>query len=165
MSLQKGANNLSNHLKQRVMLFNNYIQPAELFIKEVAEELGNKKDTSAALRVTRSVFHTLRDMLTPEESLHLVAQLPMMLKAIYVDGWKPGNPNRIRSTQEFLTWLRSKSDRPEIDFGNDEDAAHAVQCVLDVVQRHVTVGEISHIVDQFPQELLFLWKTPEKHVH
>ena len=144
------------------MLFNNYIQPAELFIKEVAEELGNIQDTKAALRVTRSVFHTLRDMLTPEESLHLVAQLPMILKAIYVDGWKPGTVNRIRSMQEFLNCLKSNSDRPEVDFGNNDEAVNAVQCVLDVVQRHVTIGEIAHIVDQFPQELLILWKNPEK---
>ena len=147
------------------MLFNNYIQPAELFIKEVAEELGNIQDTKAALRVTRSVFHTLRDMLTPEESLHLVAQLPMILKAIYVDGWKPGTVNRIRSMQEFLNCLKSNSDRPEVDFGNNDEAVNAVQCVLDVVQRHVTVGEIAHIVDQFPQELLILWKNPEKQQH
>lgn len=147
------------------MLFNNYIQPAELFIKEVAEELGNIQDTKAALRVTRSVFHTLRDMLTPEESLHLVAQLPMILKAIYVDGWKPGTVNRIRSMQEFLNCLKSNSDRPEVDFGNNDEAVNAVQCVLDVVQRHVTIGEIAHIVDQFPQELLILWKNPEKQQH
>ena len=147
------------------MLFNNYIQPAELFIKEVAEELGNIQDTKAALRVTRSVFHTLRDMLTPEESLHLVAQLPMILKAIYVDGWKPGTVNRIRSMQEFLNFLKSNSDRPEVDFGNNDEAVNAVQCVLDVVQRHVTIGEIAHIVDQFPQELLILWKNPEKQQH
>jgi hypothetical protein len=38
------------------MLFNNYIQPAELFIKEVAEELGNKEDVNGALRVTRTFF-------------------------------------------------------------------------------------------------------------
>lgn len=145
------------------MLFKNYIQPAELFIKEVAEELGNKQDTNSSLRVTRAVFHTLRDMLTPEESLHLVAQLPMILKAIYVDGWKPGTANRIRSMQEFLDCLRSKSNQPEIDFGNDAETVHAVQCVLEVIQQHVTTGEISHIVDQFPQELLILWKTPEKH--
>ena len=147
------------------MLFNNYIQPAEFFIKEVAEELGNIQDTKAALRVTRSVFHTLRDMLTPEESLHLVAQLPMILKAIYVDGWKPGTVNRIRSMQEFLNCLKSNSDRPEVDFGNNDEAVNAVQRVLDVVQRHVTIGEIAHIVDQFPQELLILWKNPEKQQH
>ena len=147
------------------MLFNNYIQPAELFIKEVAEELGNIQDTKAALRVTRSVFHTLRDMLTPEESLHLVAQLPMILKAIYVDGWKSGTVNRIRSMQEFLNCLKSNSDRPEVDFGNNDEAVNAVQRVLDVVQRHVTIGEIAHIVDQFPQELLILWKNPEKQQH
>ncbi|HKZ65115.1 MAG TPA: DUF2267 domain-containing protein [Chitinophagaceae bacterium] len=145
------------------MLFNKYIQPADLFIKEVANELGNEQDINLALRVTRAVFHTVRDMLTPEESLHLIAQLPMILKAIYVDGWKPGNAGKVRSMQEFLKYLRSKSDRPEIDFVNDDDTIHTVQCMLDVVQRHVTTGEISHIVDQFPQELLVLWKMPEKH--
>jgi uncharacterized protein (DUF2267 family) len=104
----------------------------------------------------------LRDILTPEESLHLLAQLPMILKAIYVDGWKPGTANRMRSMEKFLDGLRSNSDRPEIDFGNDANAIHAVQCVLDVIQQHVTTGEISHILNQFPEELLVLWKTPEK---
>ena len=67
--------------------------------------------------------------------------------------------------QEFLNCLKSNSDRPEVDFGNNDEAVNAVQCVLDVVQRHVTIGEIAHIVDQFPQELLILWKNPEKQQH
>ena len=138
------------------MLFNNYIQPAELFVKEVAEELGDVQDVNRALRVTRTVFHVLRDMITPDESLHLLSQLPMILKAIYVDGWEAIKPGRIRSMEEFLDMLRSKSDRPAIDFGNDADTVHAVQCVLDVTQHHVTVGEIAHIIDQFPKELLIL---------
>ena len=61
--------------------------------------------------------------------------------------------------------MKSNSDRPEVDFGNNVEAVNAVQCVLDVVQRHVTIGEIAHIVDQFPQELLILWKNPEKQQH
>ena len=157
-----GMGVLNDDLKIFAMLFNNYIPPAERFIKEVAEELGDIQDVNRALRVTRTVFHTLRDMITADESLHLLSQLPMILKAIYVDGWEAGKPSRIRSMEEFFDLLRSKSDRPAIDFGDDAGTVHAVQCVLDVTQRHVTVGEIAHIMDQFPQELMILWRAPQK---
>jgi len=41
---------------------------------------------NAGGRIVRSVFHVLRDMLSTEESLQLIAQLPMALKSLYMDG-------------------------------------------------------------------------------
>ena len=125
----------------------------------MAEELENRDDVNRAFRVTRNVLHTVRDVLTPEESLHLIAQLPMIIKGIYVDGWSVGKVDRIRYMEEFLDDLRSKSDRPEVDFGNDDKAVHVVQCVLDVLQRHITVGEAQDVMGQFPDKLRTLWRS------
>lgn len=41
-----------------------------------------------AARIIRSVLHALRNRLSHQESFQLIAQLPMALKAVYVDGWK-----------------------------------------------------------------------------
>lgn len=142
------------------MNFEKYAAEATRFFKEVAGKLENPADENHAFRVTRSVLHTIRDILTPEESTHLLAQLPMYLKAVYVDGWKIGPKNRIRSMEEFLTCLRAKSDRPAIDFGNDTEATKNVQAVLAVLQERVTTGEIADIISQFPGELMHLWRTP-----
>lgn len=144
------------------MKFDKYAAEAIHFFKEVANELERPPDENHAHRVTRSVLHTIRDILTPEASTHLIAQLPMYLKALYVDGWKIGQQNRIRSMEEFLTALREKSDRPAIDFGNNSESIKKVQAVLNVLQQHVTTGEIKDIMDQFPTELIELWRAPAR---
>lgn len=147
------------------MKFEQYAAEATRFIREVADELENGYDENQALRVTRTVFHTLREMLTPEESTHLIAQLPMYMKALYVDGWKIRKEKKIRSTADFFACLRKNSDRPQIDFGNDEEAMQRVQNVLTVLTRHVSTGEIMDIMDQFPSELAGIWRTPvQEHV-
>jgi uncharacterized protein (DUF2267 family) len=148
------------------MKFEEYAPEANKFLKEVAEELGQPDDTDHAYRVMKSVFHTMRDILTPEESLHLIAQLPLPIKGLYVDGWQLQVKDRIRSMPAFLQALREKSDRSAgRDFGNDETAKRHTKCVLNVVKRHVATGEVQHMIDQFPMELAELWLSDEKLVH
>lgn len=142
------------------MNFEQYADESNKFLKEVASEIGNDKDTEQAYRVMRSVLHTLRQVLSPQESLHLLAQLPLGIKGIYVDGWHLGAKNRIRSMQEFLTILRSQNERSAgRDFGDDEMAKQRTKNVLAVLKRRVTTGEIQHVIDQFPMELSELWLT------
>ena len=140
------------------MNFEQYVPEAKRFLIEVAQELRNPSDEDGAYRILRNVMHTVREILSPEESMHLISQLPLILKGVYIDGWKMHNKNRIRSKREFLEALRSTSDLPGRDFGNDQEAIRKVQCVLHVLQNHVSTGEITHILDQFPAELLDLWR-------
>ena len=140
--------------------FESYSQKAYEFVKEVATELGNPDDTDHAGRVIKAVFHTIRNMVTPEESMHLIAQLPMYIKAVYVDNWKISEQQgKIRSQEEFLAELRQKAGRTaERDFGNDEEAMQRVEAVLAVLKRHVSTGEIEDIKAQLPEPLAELWQ-------
>ena len=144
------------------MNFEQYAPEANKFVREVAEELGNARDTDHAYRIMRSVFHTVREILSPEESLHFIAQLPLMIKGVYVDSWHIPARHRIRSMAEFLACLREQ-DKPAAarDFGDDETAKRHVKSVLNVIKRHVATGEIQHMIDQFPIELTELWLIEE----
>lgn len=140
------------------MKFEDYAPEGNKFVKQIAAELGTPEDTDHAYRVMKSVFQTLREILSPEESLHLISQLPMPIKALYVDGWKLKPTTRIRSMKEFVDALRAKSDRSAgRDFGDDDMAKHHAKCVLNVVKKHVATGEVQHMIDQFPMELAELW--------
>ena len=143
-----------------VLNFESHSQKANEFVKEVANELGNPEDTGHAGRVLRSVFHATRDMITPEESMHLISQLPMYMKAIYVDNWRiSGKQGTIRSMEEFLADLRQKAGRTaDRDFGADEMAMQKVEAVFNVLKRHVSGGEIDDIKAQLPQPLAELWE-------
>lgn len=145
------------------MTFEEYAPEANKFVKEVAAELQNVEDTNQAYRIMRSVLHTVREVLSPEESLHLIAQLPLLIKGVYVDGWHVPAKKKLRSMNEFLARLREQNvPSAGRDFGNDDLAKHQVKVVLNVLKRHVTTGEIQHMMDQFPMELAGLWLTEER---
>lgn len=146
------------------MKFEQYVQEANKFVSEVALELGIP-DTDQAYRVMTAVLHTIRDIITPEESLHLISQLPMLLKATYVNGWHLKPKTRVRSMDEFIECLLLQNPRTAPrDFGNDERAKDNTRAVLNVLKRHVSAGEIQDIMDQFPMELAELWLVePREH--
>ena len=55
------------------------------FVRLIAEELEVPRDKVG--RIIYAVFHALRNRLSHAESFHLIAQLPMVLKSVYLDGW------------------------------------------------------------------------------
>jgi uncharacterized protein (DUF2267 family) len=139
-------------------MFEEYNNDATKFVKEIAAELGNPEDHPTALRILTSVLHTFRDILTPEESLHLVAQLPLYIKGLYVTNWHIGKKDRIKDISEFVERLLLQNPRTgPVDFGTDEKAINNVRCVINVLRRHVTPGQIDDMVSQFPSELKELW--------
>jgi uncharacterized protein (DUF2267 family) len=140
-------------------MFEEYNTDATKFVKEIAVELGNAEDHQAALRIFTSVLHTFRDILTPEESLHLIAQLPLYIKGLYVTNWRLGKKDRIKDMSEFVERLLLQNPRTgPIDFGTDEKAISNVRCVINVLRRHVTPGQIDDMVSQFPSGLKELWE-------
>lgn len=142
------------------MEFDQFAQDANQFVKQVAAELNNGNDTDQAYRVTTVVLHALRDLITTEESLHLLAQLPMFLKAVYVSDWHIPVKDRPQTMNEFIEQLRIKSGRTaEKDFGNDDMAQNRAKAVLKILKQYVDPNETEDIIGQFPVELLELWAT------
>ena len=103
-----------------------------------------------ALRVT---LHTLRDRLTVEEVAQLGAQLPMLIRGFYYEGWDPtGKPLKERHKEEFLA-------RIEEQFSGDDqaDAKQVARAVFSVLSDRVTEGEIEDVKHVLPAELRELW--------
>ena len=142
------------------MQFDQFAQDANKFVKEVAAELDNGNDTDQAYRVTTVVLQSLRDLITTEESVHLLAQLPMFIKAVYVNDWHLPVTQRPKTMNEFVELLRAKSGRTaEKDFGNNEMAQERAKSVLKVMKQYVDPNETEDIISQFPVDLLELWAT------
>ena len=62
------------------------IQQVQVWLKELRDN-GDLADEAAAYSVLRAVLHQLRDRLTPEEAVDLAAQLPLIVRGIYFEGW------------------------------------------------------------------------------
>jgi uncharacterized protein (DUF2267 family) len=69
-------------------VFDTTLQKTNEWLQEIMQEFGteNRQQAYAALRAT---LHTLRERLPTEETAHLGAQLPMLIRGIYYEGWHP----------------------------------------------------------------------------
>ena len=103
------------------------VEKTHVWLRQVAEKSGID-DRHVAYLMLRSVLHALRDRLDVESSAHLAAQLPMLVRGLYYEGWNPtGKPERI-SYDEFL--FRVERDALLKGTSEAEDAARAVFAVL-----------------------------------
>ncbi len=143
------------------MNFEKYVEKGNIFLKELAEELGIPEDKERAGRILRTVLHTLRRRLTLEESFDLISQLPMCIKAIYVDGWKPSPfPDKtIKTAEDFINEVLEEDKRSAgKDFGNEEHAKQVIKAVFRVIKGHVSDGEIQDIKGDLPKSLKTLFE-------
>src|ERR1044072_4823317 len=138
-------------------MFEKFESDAKEFVDQVANEL-NEPDRDAALRVMTGVLHTIRDVITVEESLHFISQLPLFVKGVYVSEWHLSNRKGVTDISSITEHMRSDSQGTGArDFGNDETALEKFRAVMRVIRRKVSPGMIDNIVSQFPGDLNELW--------
>jgi uncharacterized protein (DUF2267 family) len=131
-------------------VFETTLHRTHAWLKEVMEELGvnNRHTAYLALRAT---LHALRDRLTVEEAAQLGAQLPMLIRGFYYEGWDPtGKPIRERRPEAFLVWIAQ-------EFPGDLDPDVVARAVFRVLARRVSEGEIEDVKHMLPASLRELW--------
>lgn len=138
--------------------FDKYAAIGNKVVRILADDLQTSRDKAG--RILTAVLHVLRQRLTIEESFQLMAQLPMVLKAVYVDGWNYNKPfQRIHRVDEFLDEIRKEDGKNAgYDFGNNEEAKKVVIAVFRVLFLFVSEGEINDMVAVLPSALKELVK-------
>jgi uncharacterized protein (DUF2267 family) len=132
-------------------VFDKTLQTTNTWLKEIGEEIG--PDRQRCYQALRAVLFSLRDRLDPNEAAHLAAQLPMLVRGIYYEGYRPaGKPDRIRSRDEFLQRIGEHLEQTR-PLGADE-AARAVFKVLD---HHLDAGEMAEVKQSLPQDIRTLF--------
>ncbi len=105
----------------------------------------------------RAVLETLRDRVETDEAFQLAAQLPMILRGFYFEGWDPGRPlAKERGRGEFLKRVLEKLP-PDVG-GPAETIARAVFSLL---SQHLTRGEVLDLRARLPKAVRELWPEGE----
>ncbi|TLP81772.1 DUF2267 domain-containing protein [Maribacter sp. ACAM166] len=136
--------------------FNQYATEGNTFLKEYTKEMNLGTDTDKGGRIFTAIMRALRDIIPPEESLQLIAQLPMFLKGVYVNGWniKKQKP-KIKHMPEFVELVR-QHDNPAAggDFGEDDDLAERyIDTTFIYLRKYISLGEMEDIRDGLPKDL------------
>ena len=115
-------------------------------------EILDCEDRHEAYVALRATLHALRDRLTIEEAAQFAAQLPMLIRGFYYEGWDPtGKPLKERHKNEFLARIDQELTSHETD---PEQVARAVFLVL---ANRISEGEIEDIEHVLPREIRDLW--------
>src|SRR5262249_44147234 len=128
-------------------VFDTTIQLTNTWLKEIGEELP-WDDRHRSYLALRGTLHALRDHLVPDEAAQLSAQLPLLVRGIFFEGWDPSRtPVRERGREEFLARIAAEFARADPSV----DPARVARAVLRVLSAHVSAGGIGPIPQNPPQ--------------
>ena len=138
-------------------VFDATVQETNLWLKSVMEKMHNQ-DRQRAYLALRATLHALRDRIGPEPAVHLSAQLPMLVRGLYFEGWRLGaSQSRERQQGEFLDHVRQEWPK---DAGIDVNLA--VRAVFATLDEKLDPGEVAKVMSVLPAELEALWPRPRR---
>jgi len=99
------------------------------------------------------VLRALRDRLQVGLSAHLSAELPLLVRGLYYDQWRPSEEKlKQRSLAEFLEHVSDGLvDTKPIG------SVEASRTVFAVLNRHIERGQIEKVRQALPAEIRDLW--------
>jgi uncharacterized protein (DUF2267 family) len=89
--------------------FDRTVHLPNLWLKEVEAEMQCRRNRSRAYHAMRAVLHALRDRLPVAEAANFGAQLPLLLRGVYYDGWRPDShaARKPRNKAQFMEQVAS----------------------------------------------------------
>ncbi len=133
-------------------VFETTLQKTNIWLKDISDLL-RWDDHQKAYHGLRAVLHALRDRLPVPEAAHLGAQLPMLVRGFYYEGWRPAAaPVKVKTAQEFY-------DVVQRNFTADRNVnpMRLTEAVINVLSANLSPGELEKLRGIFPPHLRELW--------
>jgi uncharacterized protein (DUF2267 family) len=100
------------------------------------------------------VLHVLRDHLSVNHVASLAAQLPLLLRGVFYEGWDPsGKPDKQRHSADLIEQVKRQIAPEPLDHPE-----WAIRAVLGALGKHLTPGEVGKLQRALPHEVRELWE-------
>jgi uncharacterized protein (DUF2267 family) len=120
-----------------------------LILKDIEQAYGwPKEQRNQSYAALRTVLHLLRDRMPVQESVEFSAQLPIVVRGVYFDGWQPQNVPIKLNREDFLYEVRQG-----FPYDVEGGPERVVRVVLDTLRLHITQGEWDDVKDTMPADL------------
>lgn len=143
-----GGTESSSRENRNIPAFASTVQKTKHWIRELMHEL-QWDDAQKTYHGMRAVLHALRDRLTIHEAADFASQLPMLIRGLFYEGWRPDSvPVKDRTKKAFLAHVFKA-------FPGDQrvDPEKLTRAVLKIVGSHVSDGEMKDIQAIIPKPL------------
>jgi uncharacterized protein (DUF2267 family) len=133
-------------------VFDKTLQETNHWLKLMMGELGTDS-RSVAFGALRAALHALRDRVGGDNAVHLGAQMPMLLRGAYYEGWHPAaTPTRERHLDDFIEHVQA-----ELPTGSAVNPAEAARACFSAMSQCLDSGEMTKLRGILPHEILNLW--------
>lgn len=137
-------------------VFDDTIHTTNVWLKELMASL-HFEQREDAYRALRETLHALRDRLPANTAAGFAAQLPMLVRGIYYEGWRPGaGPSEDRTIADFTGHVHQAFQQTNVR----RDPAEIVRAVFELLDEKISDGEIDNVKSCLPPKIRQLW--PEK---
>lgn len=119
---------------------------AHEWLAVVGRELGTA-DRVLAHRVLRAWLHVVRDRLPVGSAVHFSAQLPVLLRGEFFEGW---NPSRVPVPYDVAEFCERFAGEAGVHQSQVADAIAAVSTALDTL---CSAGNLDHVLAALPHPL------------
>jgi uncharacterized protein (DUF2267 family) len=133
-------------MAHRVSVIDRTVSKTNAWLERLSRELDTD-DWQRAYGILRAVLHALRDRIGPEVSVHLAAQLPLLVRGIFYEGWDPGLTPQKLTLDEFIIRVER-----EATLQSAAEAASATRAVMQVLWDELAPGTMNHVIAVLPDE-------------
>ncbi|MFI4974997.1 MAG: DUF2267 domain-containing protein [Caulobacterales bacterium] len=128
---------------------------SEGWVDDLAERLRPCSRQQAGEALT-AMLHAVRDRLKMSAALALSVQLPMTLRGVFLEGWRPKRrPSMERSAQSFAAKLARR-----LPSGLPHGATKVACATFEVIAARIGAVEARKFCGQLPEPLRALWPQP-----
>ncbi len=125
----------------------NSIDLTNIWLRDILSQLKWQSKESA-YQALRGTLHALRDRLPAEEAVDLAAQLPLLVKGMYYDGWTLRDKPEKYKKEEFARRVHA-----QFEFDANINPAEVIRAVLRVIYRHMGDGELRDVKSNMPKDI------------
>jgi uncharacterized protein (DUF2267 family) len=131
--------------------FGSSIEHARRWLTSIDDQL-DLDDRFEALSILRSVLQALRDRLPLPIAAHLSAQLPLLLRGVFWEGWSPQDGLDKMTVQEFVDRIDNATSLKGVSETED-----AIRVCTSVMWDELGSGIIGKIVSVLPSDFGILF--------
>lgn len=137
-------------MQSSIDIVDHNIKTINTWLKDIADELDGISEEEAWARL-KAVLQTVRDRITVNEAADFAAQLPLIVRGLYFEGWHPAEtPHKWRDRADYLDAFARKE-------GSGDESEKTLKAVLRVLDRYLDSNELNRVKEMHPKEVWDLW--------